>query len=447
MADYKLDDETLRKDPHDVFDLIEKIGEGSYGSVHSARDRLKDRLVAIKQVKLSNELQEVVKEISIMQQCDNSSIVRYYGSYFKKGYLWIVMEFCSGGSVADIIRLRRRPMNEEQIACILRPTLEAMKYLHSNRKIHRDIKAGNILLSEKGEAKLADFGVAGQLSDNMVKRNTLVGTPYWMAPEVIQEIGYDTSADIWSLGITIIEMAEGKPPYGDIHPMRAIFMIPTKPPPTLTDNAAWSPELHDVIAHCLVKLADARATAAELLDHAFVSKVRPAREVLLPIVQEAAAALTRLNTEQESSAQEEDGGDVGTIVTHDDGTGTIVTNSASSEPADDGNDNNEEEMGTWVKNEDAGTVQAGDKTASSDYKPAFLAHFDNGGDKEKPDKPAVERAPSAPTVLNLEDLRRRLKALQPEMDREIAQLKALYQEKRKPILEAIAAKKAEITTN
>merc|ERR1712013_741857 len=162
------------------------------------------QILAIKQVPVDTDLQDIIKETSIMQQCDSPYVVKYYGSYFKNTDLWIVMEYCGAGSVSDIMRLRK--------------------------KTHRDVKAGNILLNNEGHAKLADFGVAGQLTDTMAKRNTVIGTPFWMAPEVIQEIGYDCVADIWSLGITALEMAEGKPPHADIHPMRAIFMIPTKTP-------------------------------------------------------------------------------------------------------------------------------------------------------------------------------------------------------------------------
>ncbi|OXB69746.1 UNVERIFIED_CONTAM: hypothetical protein H355_010218, partial [Colinus virginianus] len=152
-------------------------------------------------------------------------VVKYYGSYFKNTDLWIVMEYCGAGSVSDIIRLRNKTLTEDEIATILKSTLKGLEYLHFMRKIHRDIKAGNILLNTEGHAKLADFGVAGQLTDTMAKRNTVIGTPFWMAPEVIQEIGYNCVADIWSLGITSIEMAEGKPPYADIHPMRVSVCV------------------------------------------------------------------------------------------------------------------------------------------------------------------------------------------------------------------------------
>jgi len=212
------------------------------------------------------------------------------------------MEYCGAGSVSDIMRLRKKTLQEDEIATILSDTLKGLEYLHLRRKIHRDIKAGNILLNNEGHAKLADFGVAGQLTvsrdryarscdsdraigpnngfngtlvhwqDTMAKRNTVIGTPFWMAPEVIQEIGYDCVADIWSLGITALEMAEGKPPYGDIHPMRAIFMIPTKPPPSFREPDQWSPEFIDFVSGCLVKNPEERATATELLQHEFIGE-------------------------------------------------------------------------------------------------------------------------------------------------------------------------------
>lgn len=196
------------------------------------------------------------------------------------------MEYCGGGSVSDIMRLRKKTLTEEEISTILKDTLEGLVYLHARRKIHRDIKAGNILLNSEGHAKLADFGVAGQLTDTMAKRNTVIGTPFWMAPEVIQEIGYDCLADIWSLGITALEMAEGKPPYGDIHPMRAIFMIPTKPPPSFRNPDRWSSEFIDFVSRCLVKNPEHRAIASTLLQHEFITRAPPVGS-LQSIIQEA----------------------------------------------------------------------------------------------------------------------------------------------------------------
>ncbi|KAJ8982999.1 hypothetical protein NQ317_014294 [Molorchus minor] len=218
-----LSEESLTRQPEEVFDILCKLGEGSYGSVYKALHKESGNIVAIKQVPLDTDLHEIIKEISIMQQCDSPYVVKYYGSYFKNTDLWIIMEYCGAGSVSDIIRLRKKALTECEIATILSDALRGLEYLHSNRKIHRDIKAGNILLNSDGHAKLADFGVAGQLTETISKRNTVIGSPFWMAPEIILEIGYDCVADIWSLGITALEMAEGKPPYADIHPMRAVF--------------------------------------------------------------------------------------------------------------------------------------------------------------------------------------------------------------------------------
>ncbi|KAG8131784.1 putative Serine-threonine-protein [Naja naja] len=270
----KLDEDSLTKQPEEVFDVLEKLGEGSYGSVFKAIHKETGQVVAIKQVPVESDLQEIIKEISIMQQCDSPHVVKYYGSYFKNTDLWIVMEYCGAGSVSDIIRLRNKTLMEDEISTIIQSTLKGLEYLHFMRKIHRDIKAGNILLNTEGHAKLADFGVAGQLTDTMAKRNTVIGTPFWMAPEVIQEIGYNCLADIWSLGITAIEMAEGKPPYADIHPMRAIFMIPTNPPPTFRKPELWSDEFTDFVKQCLVKCPEQRATATQLLQHPFVKNAK-----------------------------------------------------------------------------------------------------------------------------------------------------------------------------
>merc|ERR1719385_225325 len=282
-----LDEASLTRQPEEVFDIISKLGEGSYGSVYKALHKDSKQVLAIKQVPVDTDLQEIIKEISIMQQCDSPYVVKYYGSYFKNTDLWIVMEYCGAGSVSDIMRLRKKTLTEEEIATVLSDTLKGLEYLHVRKKIHRDIKAGNILLNSEGHAKLADFGVAGQLTDTMAKRNTVIGTPFWMAPEVIQEIGYDCVADIWSLGITSLEMAEGKAPYGEIHPMRAIFMIPTKPPPSFQEPDKWSSQFIDFVSRCLVKKSEERATASELLQHDFIKNAGPSGN-LSDMIQEAA---------------------------------------------------------------------------------------------------------------------------------------------------------------
>lgn len=288
------------EDPAELFDLICQLGKGSYGSVFKARERASGQLVAVKVVPLSegDDPADLAREIELLAACDHPNVVRYLGSWKAPDALWIAMEYCAGGSVSDLMRAADAPLPEELIAFVTRHTLAGLAYLHSVGKVHRDIKCGNILLGADGGVKLADFGVAAQLTGTMSKRNTFIGTPHWMAPEVIQESRYDGKVDMWALGISVIEMAEVVPPRWKVHPMRVIFQISREAPPRLADHARWSPALHDFVARCLQKDPRQRPTAKELASHPLCVSASPsAQAALLPLIAASRDALAEAEPE------------------------------------------------------------------------------------------------------------------------------------------------------
>jgi serine/threonine protein kinase len=271
IVDYKDKSIHTDTDPNDIYDFKQLLGEGSYGLVYKGENILTEEAVAIKVLPIMNQL-DLGSEIDFLRRLSSPYTVSFHQAFLHWRELWIVMEFCAGGSLSDILRYGKKSLDEPQLMGVIASCVLGLSYMHSMMSIHRDIKAGNVLLTSDGRAKLADFGVSAQLSSFNEKRHTLIGTSFWMSPEVIQEFAYDFKADIWSLGITILETCEGHPPHFDLHPMQAVFLIPMKPAPRLNVPELWSVLMNDFICRCLVKEPEKRASISELLNHEWLTQ-------------------------------------------------------------------------------------------------------------------------------------------------------------------------------
>lgn len=263
--------------------ILTLLGEGSFGAVYKAHHKPSGAVVAVKVIPNGSgsmsEDEKIKGEIDILSRCDSPYIVGYFECFIrpptnKPGEMWIVMEYCEGGSVTDLLEASAgSTLPEDAIRAVCASIVLGLEYLHGVANVcHRDIKGGNVLLTDDAHVKLADFGVSAELTNTLNKRKTVVGSPYWMAPEVIRESHYDGRADVWSLGITVIELAEGAPPHANLHPLRAIFVIPTKPAPTLADPDIWSPEMLDFVRCCCQKDPNQRHDSALLSSHPFVKQ-------------------------------------------------------------------------------------------------------------------------------------------------------------------------------
>nr|XP_037860189.1 mitogen-activated protein kinase kinase kinase kinase 4 isoform X44 [Chlorocebus sabaeus] len=284
------------RDPAGIFELVEVVGNGTYGQVYKGRHVKTGQLAAIKVMDVTEDEEEEIKlEINMLKKYSHHrNIATYYGAFIKKSppghddQLWLVMEFCGAGSITDLVKnTKGNTLKEDWIAYISREILRGLAHLHIHHVIHRDIKGQNVLLTENAEVKLVDFGVSAQLDRTVGRRNTFIGTPYWMAPEVIAcdenpDATYDYRSDLWSCGITAIEMAEGAPPLCDMHPMRALFLIPRNPPPRLKSKK-WSKKFFSFIEGCLVKNYTQRPSTEQLLKHPFIRDQPNERQVRIQL--------------------------------------------------------------------------------------------------------------------------------------------------------------------
>uniref|UniRef100_A0A3Q2PIP6 non-specific serine/threonine protein kinase n=1 Tax=Fundulus heteroclitus TaxID=8078 RepID=A0A3Q2PIP6_FUNHE len=293
--------------PNDIWEIVGELGDGAFGKVYKACNKETGILAAAKviETKCEEELEDYMVEIDILAKCDHHYIVKLLDAFYFENKLWIMIEFCAGGAVdANMLELDRG-LTEPQIRVVCRQMLEALDYLHRMKIIHRDLKAGNVLLTLEGDIKLADFGVSAKNTKTLQRRDSFIGTPYWMAPEVVmcetmKDAPYDYKADIWSLGITLIELAQIEPPHHELNPMRVLLKVAKSEPPTLDHPYKWSRDFNDFLKKALDKNPENRPSAAQLLEHPFVKSVTSNR----PLIELVAEAKAEVMVEIEDNREE-----------------------------------------------------------------------------------------------------------------------------------------------
>ncbi|KAI9218410.1 kinase-like domain-containing protein [Blastocladiella britannica] len=271
----RLEQIVSRGDPTQQYTNLVKIGQGASGGVFTASQVATGAVVAVKQMNLDAQPKKdlIINEIIVMQQSKHANIVNFIDAFLWKADLWVVMEYMEGGALTDVVTYNL--MTEGQIAAVCREIFQGLAHLHSQGVIHRDIKSDNVVLSNSGQVKLTDFGYCAQINEFQAKRNTMVGTPYWMAPEIVTRKEYGPKVDVWSLGILAIEMIEGEPPYLNENPLRALYLIATNGTPTLQNPGQLSSTFRDFLAKCLTVEVDQRPHAHEMLRHPFLQKAAP----------------------------------------------------------------------------------------------------------------------------------------------------------------------------
>ncbi|XP_013403397.1 serine/threonine-protein kinase 10 isoform X3 [Lingula anatina] len=304
------------RDPSQLWEIVGELGDGAFGKVYKAQHKEGKQFAALKKVELKNEedLEDFTVEIDILSECKHPNVVGLYEAFLWAEHLMIYIEFCAGGAVDSIMLELEKGLNETQIKAITHQMCQGLKFLHENKVIHRDLKAGNVLLTLEGQVKLADFGVSAKNTKTRQRRDSFIGTPYWMAPEVIlcetyKENPYDHMADVWSLGCTMIEFAEMEPPNHEMHPMRVLIKIQKNDPPTLLNRKKWSNEFHDFLSKCLVKNPEHRMNMEQLLQHVFIkdaTDIKPIRDLVAEAKAEVIEEVQDLDEEEEIKGGDED---------------------------------------------------------------------------------------------------------------------------------------------